>query len=435
MNAVRHFLHFLAGVDSALLSTCPHHERLKYTSIGVLVLITGILATLSSAYAVFFVFESRVVSILLGLVWGLYIVNLDRLILSTYPKTAGTSRQALHAAPRLVLAVAIGITIGHPMTLRLFEPDILQKIAAEEDVKRSKLIKERDSALRRAQIAFVIRKKSLPEFAEVEYWRKLPAEAASDLSRCEEQLVKDKEAYRCEADGTCGTMIKTCGPVCKEKKGIYRDTKSRCGSSRKRIDKMLSALANAEKKLSSAAESLNGKLEKQKQRIEDEYKASLDRLVAAGSTGYLARTTALNSLTSSRNEAAIAHLFIMLLFILVEIVPVLLKAITPADSADHLAAGVRKAFIAKIPEVAESLSEPTPVPKSSDTDLSSAPHSTPGVVPLRYSVFTVALTIVITAGMLAANRSISDAASAGTLFLTAASYFVVRYRRTNGTEV
>jgi hypothetical protein len=72
------------------------------------------------------------------------IVNIDRLMLATFPKCDPWFRQLLHATPRLVFAILIGVTIAHPLTLRLFEPEILDTIAEETEADRHRAADQRD---------------------------------------------------------------------------------------------------------------------------------------------------------------------------------------------------------------------------------------------------------------------------------------------------
>ena len=56
--------------------------------------------------------------------WGMMIFNLDRYIVSGMRKKSNFLKEFAMAAPRIVLAVFIGIVIATPLELKLFESEI-----------------------------------------------------------------------------------------------------------------------------------------------------------------------------------------------------------------------------------------------------------------------------------------------------------------------
>src|SRR5690349_24183664 len=100
-----------SGADLQILEECPS-EKNKYAGIGATIFFTGLFATMAAAYALFTVFDSYWVSILLGLLWGMMIFNLDRYIVSSMRKEARLYRELLTALPRIVLAVVISMVIA-----------------------------------------------------------------------------------------------------------------------------------------------------------------------------------------------------------------------------------------------------------------------------------------------------------------------------------
>src|SRR5579859_395259 len=74
------FLWFCAGAKPEILARpeCAT-ETPKYTVIGTTILLTAAFAALSGTFAFHLVFESLTISVLLGLLWGFFILNLDRL--------------------------------------------------------------------------------------------------------------------------------------------------------------------------------------------------------------------------------------------------------------------------------------------------------------------------------------------------------------------
>ena len=147
------FLWWCAGVDSVILSKCPH-EWAKYASMGGTILFTGIFAAIAGGYALYTVFRDGSLTsvdipalwpaIGFGLFWGAVIFNLDRYIITTFKKSAGDNgfvcfcKDLLHALPRILLAIIIAITISKPIELKLFEKRIAQEIKDNEDKVKAK---------------------------------------------------------------------------------------------------------------------------------------------------------------------------------------------------------------------------------------------------------------------------------------------------------
>lgn len=73
-----------------------------------------------------------------GVLWGLVIFNLDRYIITTFKKSNSDiaivrlGSDLLHALPRIILAVIIAITISKPIELKIFESRLAQQIKENE---------------------------------------------------------------------------------------------------------------------------------------------------------------------------------------------------------------------------------------------------------------------------------------------------------------
>jgi hypothetical protein len=73
-----------------------------------------------------------------GFLWGAVIFNLDRFIVSTFHKSNETvflkrlGRELLQASPRIILAVIIAITISKPIEIKIFESRLIEQIQQNE---------------------------------------------------------------------------------------------------------------------------------------------------------------------------------------------------------------------------------------------------------------------------------------------------------------
>ncbi|WP_169747952.1 DUF4407 domain-containing protein [Pseudonocardia acaciae] len=124
------WLRALTGVDETLLAWVPG-ERAHYTGLGGVVLGTAAIATISMTMALSEVLGGLSVIVpLLALVWGVFILNLDRWLVSPAPGDTWGRRLSTFLL-RLVLAFFFGVIIAEPLVLRIFEPAIVKHINDE----------------------------------------------------------------------------------------------------------------------------------------------------------------------------------------------------------------------------------------------------------------------------------------------------------------
>ena len=122
-----------AGVDKPLLRMCQS-DWSKKAGIGGTILGTAVLALLSGTYAAYTVSGNIWGAILIGLVWGLFIFNLDRyLVNSMYSDGTSkiTAQEWKSASPRLIIAIFIGIVISTPVEMLMFNGRIQEEIQKE----------------------------------------------------------------------------------------------------------------------------------------------------------------------------------------------------------------------------------------------------------------------------------------------------------------
>jgi len=125
-------LRILAGVDEGVLAEVPQ-ERTRYTALGGVVLGTSVIATVSMFIALTQVTGGFSPVLLLPvLIWGLFVLNLDRWLVSS---TSGSRwrRRAAILVPRLVIAFFFGVIIAEPLVLRIFDTAVVERIENDRD--------------------------------------------------------------------------------------------------------------------------------------------------------------------------------------------------------------------------------------------------------------------------------------------------------------
>jgi uncharacterized membrane protein len=145
MGKVMKFLWKCAGADPQILQYSPYSDHIKNAGIGGVVLATTVMATMAMGFAMHTIFASPVpgkvdpitgaevlrgnwfITIPVSLIWGLIIFNLDRFIVSTV-KGDGTEKitkeEFWAMLPRLVMAIIIGLTISAPLETYIFKREI-----------------------------------------------------------------------------------------------------------------------------------------------------------------------------------------------------------------------------------------------------------------------------------------------------------------------
>ena len=154
------FLWWTAGADQEILMRSTHSDRVKYLTLGGIILATGVMAALAGGYAFYTIFSPKgdalggmvpdavdtfkqsihypttIYSILFGCFWGLIIFNIDRFIVTSTGTGDGTEKitwdEFKSAIPRLVMGAIIAITISKPVEIRMFQSEIDAQLHKEQ---------------------------------------------------------------------------------------------------------------------------------------------------------------------------------------------------------------------------------------------------------------------------------------------------------------
>lgn len=322
MNSVSSFFIFCSGAVNSVLKRCPT-DYIKYQGIGATVLFTGIFSAISAGYALYTVFESYVVSTIFAIIWGMMIFNLDRYIVSGMRKKSNFLKELAMAAPRIILAVFIGIVIATPLELKLFESEI----NAEIGMMQQETYRQQDDLLKKRYEADT---KVIND--EITLLR-------NKLSKFDQERTARLSEALAEADGTGGSKIRAMGAIYKAKA--------------KASDK-------AEQDYQLAYAEINPKLEQELAKlevIESKRNAEMETLSRASLTGFASRLKALHRLSSADDAIRIAGIFISILFLIIECAPILVKLIserTPYDQridtleTEYHLANLKQTTIAKL---------------------------------------------------------------------------------------
>ncbi|UKJ07612.1 DUF4407 domain-containing protein [Solitalea lacus] len=315
MKKIQSFFWFCSGANQSVLKKHAT-EYNKYFSIGATVFFTAVFAALSGGYALWFVFSGNsmavVFAIVFGLLWGLAIFNLDRYIVSSISKHGSAFKQLFQALPRLILAILVAVVIARPLELKIFDKEIRSKL-------KENYLSDQKSKIDTINLSFA--KKYTIELNK----RSALQKEADSLDKEIKQLrfVLNQEIFGDRTNQTSGKM--GYGPYAKMKESVIIEKEKRLSFLRAEglnLDSLISARKEAD--------GLN------RQVILDE--KALDSL--ANLAGFADRNRALAQISVLRNgkddgSTATAVLFISLLFVAFECLPVIVKLLTAKGPYDE----------------------------------------------------------------------------------------------------
>jgi hypothetical protein len=356
----------LAGARPDVLAAAPG-ARAKFVALGGVLLSTGALAAVSAAFAahmalgVWWPF-----ALLVGLGWGTVIVNLDRMLLVGMAHDASMKRNLVMAVPRVGLALVLGAVVATPLTLEVFHKEIDTEMVA---------MQAEAADAYRASLDADTRFEHLPELKERIATQEaivasggladtglvgVRAEVTAKQAVLDQAVAFARELdakAQCELDGSCGTGDAGTGTAYVEARAAADAQAAVVAAARSDVDAAVAASSAAEAR---SAQLAGSSLDTDRAEL-TRLTAEQDRLQAAfdmtneGSGGILLRLEALDRLGDKNATLATAQFMLSLLFMCVEILPVLMKLLlnfSPPTAYDRLAA-LRDAGDVEIEELAQ----------------------------------------------------------------------------------
>lgn len=298
------FFWICSGANRKILRQCPT-EYSKYFGIGGTIFFTAVMAMLSGGYAFYTIFNNTVIAILFGIFWGLLIFNLDRFIVNTMysdGKYTISKQELLAGTPRLIIALFLGIVISTPLEMKIFEDRINSQIV-KDNAKRTKEtadIKDADyirlDSLKRQQSALLEKRDEL----------------SKELQKAEKELKEEGEGSA--LSGKVGH-----GPIYRDK----ADYRNSCETALKNWDSQHKFQLE---QLEIDIKNISAKLDK----------FDNDITVGLEENGFCVRYEAFSNVKKEVSTARIVSIFIMLMFIIIEIAPTFFKMMIASGPYDEL---------------------------------------------------------------------------------------------------
>ena len=342
----------LGGARPDVLEVAPG-ARPRFVALGGVLLSTGGLAVVSMAFAVAMALGVWwPLALLVGLGWGAVVVNLDRMLLVGMAHDASLKRNVVLAVPRVGLALILGAVIATPLTLQVFSSEIDTEVKAMQaeaaDAYRSSLEEDaRFAGLPELREKVALQESIVasggvadPQVAVVQ-GDATAAQQAYDAALATQRELEAKA--QCELDGTCGTGDAGTGQAYVEARAAADAQAAVVASVRSALDSATEAASAAEGRAAQlASASLEtdqaelSRLTSEQTRLQTAFDVTVEE-----ADGILARLEALDRLGDRNATLAAAQLMLSLLFMSIEILPVLMKLLLnfgPPSAYDKLAA-------------------------------------------------------------------------------------------------
>lgn len=339
---ISNFLYFCAGADQQILRICPHSERVKEQGIGGVVLATATLAFFSGSYAFYTVFSPKegfalsnvqqetdswavLLAIVFGLCWSLMIFNLDRFIVSSGGHGDGTGKISLaavgRAAPRLGMALIIGLVLSKPLEIRIMQTEIDAKLTQEQQNFAAELQKGDDVEYQRKRDELDEKKAAVVKKRD---------DKQAEIATLRDQIANQRNKVDAEADGSASGRPGE-GKAFNAKKNNLEEMKIQYDATRRSNEPAIQSL---EKEIAGIQSEIDTLVNNRSAVVEGNKKK------AASQDGLIKRMQLAGAI------APVASWMLTALLIALEVAPIFFKMMVSIGPYDYLSENIKRVAIA-----------------------------------------------------------------------------------------
>lgn len=253
----KEFTWWCAGADRPLLRMCPS-DHSKYTGIGTVILFTALMAWFSSYIAMRLVFNvdenssfsEQLPALGFATFWSLMIFFLDRFITNTMysdGEVTISKKEFLGGLPRILIAIFLGIVISAPLELEIFHDAVWLKM--ENDYSKEKQAKIQELQGNTSDIEERLRKKY-----------------ETIISDCSSQIESKRKIIN-EIEHNRPTVVRESGSGTNKNGVSYefdRETKESKQNRKNYENKFAKQLEDCQTEISSLTDTMNFYIEKRK---------------------------------------------------------------------------------------------------------------------------------------------------------------------------
>lgn len=304
LKGIYRFFCWCSGARLYLLKKCPTDYNVFF-GIGMIVFLTGVMASMSGSYAFYTIFQNIYLAIGFGLFWGILIFFFDWYLVASLRKENKVIKEIMTASPRIILALFLAVVISRPLELKLFESEINAQIEKMSQVKYN-------------------------EYKDIVGTSYIEIEQLQNQNKKHQEIIDNLLVQRSmlfeliveEAEGRSPVGKAGKGSVYKEKKNEY--------------EKVNKIYEEEKARLYPIIESNNKRLIDLTNQKESQLQTGNKRV--KGATGFLARIEAYGALGEENAGIKYAGWFILFMFICIETGPMFVKLISKRGAYDALIA-------------------------------------------------------------------------------------------------
>jgi uncharacterized protein DUF4407 len=335
----------LVGIDEDILDWVPE-ERPRYTRLGFIVFNTGLLAGMAMHFALTSVTNAAWWLLLpVDLFWAFVIITIDSWLVSS---THGIERSAGLGAylPRLLVSILLGVIIAEPLVLAVFHQSIDNEISEY----RKTEVDDYESLLKRCNppsgepsaapscVGLLVTIKERPQAIQDELNQATVDRDAlkKRVDAADRQLAQYEDVARAECAGTASAYGQTTGDPgeggeCRRDRTISDNYRADS-----QIDQLHKDLAAAEQRVTDLTATLASAKSSTEQQVNTAIDAEvLEKRENLDDRGLLDEIDALGRLSSKHLTIGFAHLFLALLLVLLDCLPVLSKLMSSRTAYDE----------------------------------------------------------------------------------------------------
>jgi hypothetical protein len=321
-SPVSKFLAWLGGAHAELVRDHPE-ETIRLSAIGATILFTGILAAFSSGYAFYTVFGRTHWVPVLAVLWSCMIVNIDRLVVMTI--RGSFWRKVGGAVPRLLLAAFIAVVIARPLELLIFNPEVERAMKLEELRLRNEATERLHRAQRSAEDALKSGVEVAREALGVDRQRAVVDSINKQVTECGAGQARMFQEWSDEMNKSVGGRPSGPGPVSDQKLRMFNGKREECERTARSAESARQSAEMTQSQLNVSIKGLEDTRNTARQRAVREFEIYTTTLDSTRAGSLLARERALSALSSTEPDVGRMVLVVTLLFLLVEILPVIAK--------------------------------------------------------------------------------------------------------------
>jgi len=166
VSLFKHMFFWLSGAGAHTLDQCPNWEQRKYVAFGATVLVPCLFAFLAASYAVSTLTSEPWLIYSIATLWAFIILAIDRALLASYRPYIAWHRKFGQFGLRFLIAMFLGVTIAHPLTLMLFKDTIHAEVERDRQAEIERVQAEGATQQKQLEVRIAAVEKGITEQRE-----------------------------------------------------------------------------------------------------------------------------------------------------------------------------------------------------------------------------------------------------------------------------